>query len=183
MDNARKKYINIEKLSSGDIFALLDSIQSDDEGDIENIMNDSDTEFVAEDESVISTNIIRKEEIGDQSSSVSVPEASIHILSTQNEDETDTLDQDELNSAPATQRTSNQSTSPGNQCSAISHLLLPLNILPISHLLLLLLDVLPISHPNLFLLLWLLYPKTPSNGSKLNDQRQNKREKGQYSIR
>ena len=88
MDNARKKYVNIERLSSGDIFALLDSIESDDEGDIENIMNDSDTEFVAEDESVISTNIIRTEEIGDQSSSVSVPEASIHILSTQSEDET-----------------------------------------------------------------------------------------------
>ena len=88
MDNARKKYVNIERLSSGDIFVLLDSIESDDEGDIENIMNDSDTEFVAEDESVISTNIIRTEEIGDQSSSVSVPEASIHILSTQNEDET-----------------------------------------------------------------------------------------------
>ena len=50
MDNARKKYVNIERLSSGDIFALLDSIESDDEGDIENIMNDSDTEFVAEDE-------------------------------------------------------------------------------------------------------------------------------------
>ena len=81
MDNARKKYVNIERLSSGDIFALLDSIESDDEGDIENIMNDSDTEFVAEDESVISTNIIRKEEIGDQSSSGSVPEASVYILS------------------------------------------------------------------------------------------------------
>ena len=61
------------------------------EGEIKNIMNDSDTEFVAEDESVISTNIIRKEEIGDQSSSVSVPEASTHILPTQNEDETDTM--------------------------------------------------------------------------------------------
>ena len=44
------------------------------------------TGFLAEDESVISTNIIRKGEIGDQSSSVLVPEASIHILSTQNED-------------------------------------------------------------------------------------------------
>ena len=42
-------------------------------------MNDFDAEFVAEDESVISTNIIRKEEFGDQSSSVSVPEASIDI--------------------------------------------------------------------------------------------------------
>ena len=85
MDNARKKYVNIERLSSGDIFALLDSIESDDEGDIENIINDSDTEFVPEDESVISTDIIRKEEISDQSSSVLVLEASIHILFTQND--------------------------------------------------------------------------------------------------
>ena len=58
MDNARKRYFNIESLSSGDIFALLDSTESDDQGDIENIVNDSDTEFVAEDESIISTNII-----------------------------------------------------------------------------------------------------------------------------
>ena len=97
---------------------MLDSTESDDDGDIENIMNDSDTEFVAEDESVISTNIIRKEEIGDQSSSVSVPEASIHILPTQNEDETDALGQDEPNSASATRSTSNQSPSPANQRTA-----------------------------------------------------------------
>ena len=118
MDNARKKYVNIERLSSGDIFALRDLIESNDEGDIENIMNDSDTEFIAEDETVISTNIIRKEEVGDQSSSVSVTEASVCILSTQNEDKTDTLGQDESNSAPATQRTSNQSPSLANQCTA-----------------------------------------------------------------
>ena len=105
MDNARKKYVNNERLPSCDIFALLDSIESDDEGDIENIMNDFDTEFVAEDQSVTSTNIIRKEEICDQRSSISVPEALIHILSTQNEHETDTLGQDEPNSALATQRT------------------------------------------------------------------------------
>ena len=91
MDNARKNSVNIERLSSGNIFALLDSIESDNEGDIENIRNDSDTEFVAEDKSVISTNIIRKKDIGDQSSYVSVPEASIHISSNQNEDETNTL--------------------------------------------------------------------------------------------
>ena len=89
MDNGRRKYVHIESLSIGDIFALLDSIESDDEGNIANIINDSNTEFVVEDESAISTNIIRKEEIGDQSSSVSVPEASIHILPTQTEDETD----------------------------------------------------------------------------------------------
>ena len=89
MDNGRRKYVDIESLSTGDIFALLDSIESDDEGNIANIINDSNTEFVVEDESAISTNIIRKEEIGNQSSSVSVPEASIHILPTQTEDETD----------------------------------------------------------------------------------------------
>ena len=115
MDNARKKYVNIERLSNGDIFALFDSIESNDDGDIENILNNSDTEFVVEDESVISTNTIRKEEIGNQSSSASVPKASIHISSTQNEDETNTLDQDESNSAPATQHTSNQSPFPANQ--------------------------------------------------------------------
>ena len=37
IDNARKKYVNIERLSSGDIFALLDSIESDNEGDINKI--------------------------------------------------------------------------------------------------------------------------------------------------
>ena len=129
MDNARKKYVNIQRSFGGEVFVLHDSIESDDERDIENIINDSDTKFVVEDESVISTNIITKEEISDQSSYVSVSEASIHILATQNEDETDTLDQDELNSVPATQRTfnqsppttqrtSNQSPSPANQCTA-----------------------------------------------------------------
>ena len=102
MDNARKKYVNIDRLSSGGIFALLGSIENDDKREIENTMNGSDTELEAEDESLISTNIIRKEEISDQSSFVSVLEASIRILSTQNEDETDTLGQDEPNYAPAT---------------------------------------------------------------------------------
>ena len=102
MDDARKEYVNIERLFSGDIFGMLDSIESCGEGDIEDVMNDSDTEFVAEDELIISTNIISKEKIGDQISTLSVPEASIHIFSTQNENKTDTLGQDEPNSAPAT---------------------------------------------------------------------------------
>ena len=34
-------------------FAFLDSVESDDEGDIDNIINGSDTEFVAEDGSVL----------------------------------------------------------------------------------------------------------------------------------
>ena len=107
MDNARKKYVNIERSCNGDVFALFDSIESDNEAHTENIMNDSNTELVAEVESVISTNIIRKGEIGDQSSSVSVPKASTHILWTQNKDKIDTLGQDEPNSAPATQCNSN----------------------------------------------------------------------------
>ena len=41
------------------------TIESDDDGDIENIMSDPDVEIVVEDKSVISTNIIRKKEIGD----------------------------------------------------------------------------------------------------------------------
>ena len=44
---------------------MLDSVETNDEGGIENIMNNSDTEFVAENESVISINIIRKEKIGE----------------------------------------------------------------------------------------------------------------------
>ena len=59
--------------------------------------------------------------------SVLVPEALMHILSAQNEDETDALGQDETSSGPATQRasnkwpssptqrTSNQSPSPASQ--------------------------------------------------------------------
>ena len=34
MDNGRLKYVNIERISIGDIFTLLDSVESDDEGDI-----------------------------------------------------------------------------------------------------------------------------------------------------
>ena len=39
MDNARTKYFNIERLSSGDMFALLDWIESDDDRDIENTVD------------------------------------------------------------------------------------------------------------------------------------------------
>ena len=41
MHNAKTKDVNMDKLSSGDIFALFDSVESDDEGDSENIMNDT----------------------------------------------------------------------------------------------------------------------------------------------
>ena len=42
----KKVNISISSLSFDEICALLDSIESDEEEDIENLMNDSDTEFV-----------------------------------------------------------------------------------------------------------------------------------------
>ena len=65
MDNARKKYVNIDSLYSGEILALLLSVETNDEEDIETIMNDSGTELLAQYESVISTNVIRKDEFSD----------------------------------------------------------------------------------------------------------------------
>ena len=46
MASNKKINIPISSLSSDEIYALLDSIESDEEEDIENLMNDSDTEFV-----------------------------------------------------------------------------------------------------------------------------------------
>ena len=49
--NGRKRYFHIdENASSEQIFALLDDVESADEDDIENLMNDSDAEFIAEEE-------------------------------------------------------------------------------------------------------------------------------------
>ena len=122
MDNARKKYVNIERLSSGDIFAFIESFESVDEGNIKNVMTYSDTEFVAEDESVISTYIIRKEKIGDQSSSVSFPEASMYfqlvfqsVAFSCHSAYSQSVNQPP---SPATQRTSNQSPAAATQRTA-----------------------------------------------------------------
>ena len=46
MASNKKINIPISSLSSDEIYALLDSIESDKEEDIENLMNDSDTKFV-----------------------------------------------------------------------------------------------------------------------------------------
>ena len=48
MASNKKIDIAISTLSSDEIYAMLDSIESDDEEDIENLMNDSDTEFFEE---------------------------------------------------------------------------------------------------------------------------------------
>ena len=157
MDNARKKYVNIERLSTGDIFVFFDSTESDDVGDIENIINDSDTEFAAEHESVISTNIIRNEEISDQVAPYQFQELSTFCLP-------------KTRMKPILQIRMNQFLFLPLSLLSISHLVLPLNVLPINVLLishlLLLLNKLLISHSNLLLHRQLLYPKTPRNRSK-----------------
>ena len=44
--NSRKRYFHIDgKASSEQIYALLDDVESADKDDIDNLMNDSDTEF------------------------------------------------------------------------------------------------------------------------------------------
>ena len=71
--NKRKKYINISNSSSEEIYAMLDEVESDLEEDIDQLVNDSDTEFVAD------KNL---PECPPQSSNNNVltPEANIHIL-------------------------------------------------------------------------------------------------------
>lgn len=53
MDNARMRYVSIKTFTSGNIYALLDSIGSSDQGEIEKLINNSNTEFLTEDETII----------------------------------------------------------------------------------------------------------------------------------
>ena len=47
--NGIKKYFNNDKNISGkQIYALLDNVDSDKEEETENLINDSDTEFIAD---------------------------------------------------------------------------------------------------------------------------------------
>ena len=72
--NNRKKYVMINReTGSNGIFAMLDAIGSDNESDIDNLLEDSDTEYVAE-EPVPADN--------EDSHDVLTPEANIHIENT-----------------------------------------------------------------------------------------------------
>ena len=49
--DGRKRYFHIdENASTEKIYALIDDVESADEGDIDNSIIDSDTEFIAEEE-------------------------------------------------------------------------------------------------------------------------------------
>ena len=70
--NKRKKYINISKSISEEIYALHDEVESDLEEDIDQLVNDSDTEFVDKDLPECPTQ--------SSNNNVLIPEANIHIL-------------------------------------------------------------------------------------------------------
>ena len=75
MNNNTKKYVQINNPTSSDqIFALLDNVQSDEEEDIQELINDSDTEFFANDKEI--ENIVPDSANAD----ILTPEASIHAV-------------------------------------------------------------------------------------------------------
>ena len=59
---SKKIKLPVSDLTSEQVYALLDTVESEDEGDIENLMNDSDTEFEApaqEDEEPVEEEMLR----------------------------------------------------------------------------------------------------------------------------
>ena len=75
MNNNTKKYVQINNPTSSDqIFALLDNVQSDEEEDIQELINDSDTEFFAKNEDI--ENVVPDSE----NAAILTPEASIHTV-------------------------------------------------------------------------------------------------------
>ena len=73
MENRRKEYIRIESdISNDELFAMFDETDSGDESDIENILNDSDTEFLCDKPITTMANDIHK---------ALVPETNFHVAS------------------------------------------------------------------------------------------------------
>ena len=76
--HGRKRYFHIdENAGSEQIYSLLDDVESDDKNDIDNLMNDSYTEFIAEEEiaQVAST----------QDTSLTTAEANLHVVPSDNQ--------------------------------------------------------------------------------------------------
>ena len=75
LNNKRKKYARIDRNTrSEEIFAVLDEINSDQEEDIDNLMNDSETEFTVDE------NLDNEIDSDDEPLSVLIPEANIHVV-------------------------------------------------------------------------------------------------------
>ena len=57
MNNNRKRHFHIDRHASTDqVFTLLDAVQSDNEDEIDELMNDFDTEFIAPEEIELTDN-------------------------------------------------------------------------------------------------------------------------------
>ena len=75
LNNKRKEPVKIDReTGSNEIFAWLDEINSDLEDDIDNLMNDSDTEFVSEE------SLENELDSDDEPLNLLVPEANYHVV-------------------------------------------------------------------------------------------------------
>ena len=71
--NGRKRYFHIdENASSEQIYALLDDVESAEEDEIDNLMNDCDTEFITEEKITQAAST--------KDTSLTTPEAKLHII-------------------------------------------------------------------------------------------------------
>ena len=76
--NGRNRYFHIdENASSEQIYASLDDVESADGYYIENLMNDSDTEFIAAEETT-------KAASTQLDTSLTMPEANLHVVPSDN---------------------------------------------------------------------------------------------------
>ena len=76
--HGRKRYFHIdENAGSEQIYSLLDDVESDDNNDIDNLMNDSDNEFIAEEEIAQAAST--------QDTSLTIPKANLHIVPSDNQ--------------------------------------------------------------------------------------------------
>ena len=74
LSNNRKKYVRTDRNTRReDIFAILDEVNSDQEEDIENVMHDSDTDFIVDE------NVDNDIDSDDESLSVLIPEVNILV--------------------------------------------------------------------------------------------------------
>ena len=75
----RKRYVRIDReTGSNEIFAIFEEIESEAESDVENLLEDSDTEFIAEEE-IPDTN--------EDTHQFLTPEAVVHVESESKESE------------------------------------------------------------------------------------------------
>ena len=76
--NVRKRYIHInENATSEQIYALLVNVESTDEDDMGNLMKDSDSEFIAEEEITQAASA--------PVTSLTTPEANLHVVPSDNQ--------------------------------------------------------------------------------------------------